>query len=97
MKNLEQEFKGDLSPIPQGLLNLTECEYYVLSELISMPDRKLAHAIELDLFAESHSANPERLKLYLEAMGKSECEQDFAAAARFIAKQNPAPFVQNKL
>jgi len=96
-KPLEQEFAGDLTPMPQGLINLSECEYYLISELVTMSDKKLAHAIELDIFADSPQANPDRLKLYLEAMATSECEQDFATKARTICATNPAPFIQNKL
>ena len=91
------DFPGNLSVEITGLPALSEVEYYLLAELISMKNRKLAQAIELDIFDNCPQARTNRLELYLKAIAESEDEQHFARLAEAIASTCKHPFVQDKI
>jgi len=62
-------------------MTTSEFEYYLLSELISMPDRVLAQKIELLIWAKSPIPNEPILEKFVDLLKQSEDGSDFWKAA----------------
>lgn len=65
-------------------IQTSEFGYYLLSELITMPDRQLAAKIELAIWATSPEPDEQILNTFIEALKESECGPDFVERARII-------------
>lgn len=71
-----QNLSGEQKP-KLKLAELTDAEYFLFDELVSMSDRELAKSVVLDIWPDGPKASEERLKLYLEATELSQDEDDF--------------------
>jgi hypothetical protein len=67
-------------------MKTSEFEYYLLCELITMPDRDLAHKIELHIWNDQPHPDGEVLQKYIDAIRNSEDDRDFSDLAREIVK-----------
>lgn len=67
-------------------MKTSEFEYYLIAELIIMPDRELASAIELHIWNDQPHPDGEVLQKYLDALKLSEDPQDFYISAKEILK-----------
>ena len=62
----------------------SELGYYLIQELVTMPDRELAKRIELAIWKDSPVPEEETLNKFIKAIEESENESDFAWKAREI-------------
>jgi hypothetical protein len=60
----------------------SEFEYFLLSELISMPDRELAQKIELHIWYRCSTPQPNILAKYLKCLKQSDSSEDFYEKAQ---------------
>lgn len=67
-------------------MTTSEFEYYLLSELISMPDRVLAQQIELLIWNRCPIPNEPILEKFVELLRDSDCSTSFYVAARQYVK-----------
>jgi hypothetical protein len=74
----------------------SEFEYYLISELISMPDRELASKIELHIWRHTFVPQPKILAMYLTALQDSEDDEDFLVSARQILNDSGLEFISAK-
>lgn len=65
-----------------GDIITTEFGYYLLSELVTMKDRKLAAAIELKLWPNSPTVDEKVLSDLITLLKDSDCDEDFADRAK---------------
>lgn len=74
-------------------MRISEFEYHVISELITMADRDLAQQIELDIWRYGPSPDKKRLQLYVEAMKDSEDPPGFHEKCRELVKDSGIEFI----
>lgn len=58
-------------------MKTSEAEYYLISELISMPDRRLAQMIELHIWCNSPHPQGHILQRYLDTLNQSKNPEHF--------------------
>jgi len=74
----------------------SEFEYYLVQELIGMPDRELAQKIELHIWYRCATPQPKILARYLKLLKESEDSEGFIEEARKYLDESGLEFVQHE-
>jgi hypothetical protein len=77
-------------------MQTSELEYYLIQELIGMPERDLAHKIELHIWFNCSIPQPKILAEYLQALEESSSPEDFSKRAQIIIDKSGLDFISDR-